>query len=261
MLIVLSPAKKLNEQQVIVKQSSLPIFIDEASILIEKLKEYSKNDLKKLMNLSDNLSYLNKERYQLWNKNHENTPLKSIAFRLKPAGLMFNGEAYKGLAAKGLTINEMKYAQQHLRILSGLYGILKPLDLIYPHRLEMGTKLKVNATKNLYEFWGDKIVDALNDELKQHHEKVVINLASNEYFKSINTKKLNAKVISASFKEYKQGTYKTIVVYAKKARGMMANFIIKNKIEKVENLIAFDMDGYCYNEAASTPDELVFLRG
>ncbi len=254
MLIVLSPAKKLNENRAVLPNATTPIFVNEAAVLINNLKKYSSKKLGTLMKLSDNLAQLNVERYHSWDKKHTEKNAKS-------AGLIFDGEVYSGLAAENFSKAEMNYAQKHLRILSGLYGLLRPMDLVHPYRLEMGTKLKVGRKNNLYEYWGDKIVDVFNDELSIHKERVLVNLASNEYFKAINAKKLDAKVVTPSFKDFKNGQYKSIMVYAKKARGMMANYIIKNKIEKVEDLIGFDIDGYCFNQEASNDKELVFLRG
>lgn len=254
MLVVLSPAKKLNEKRETLPNSTTPIFIDEAEVLIKNLRKKSPKKLGELMKLSDNLAQLNVDRYYNWDKKH-------TVKNAKTAGLIFDGEVYTGLEAENFTKDEMNYAQKHLRILSGLYGVLRPLDLVHPYRLEMGTKLKVGSKNNLYEYWGDKIVDFINKDLAQQNEQVLVNLASNEYFKAINTKKLDAKVVTASFKDFKNGQYKSIMVYAKKARGMMANYIIKNKIEKVEDLIGFDTDGYCFNQEASTDKELVFLRG
>ena len=148
-----------------------------------------------------------------------------------------------------------------MRILSGLYGILKPFDLIHPYRLEMGTRLSVGKTNNLYQFWGDKIVDEINLNLSTQKENVIVNLASNEYFKSVNKKKLDARIVTPVFKDFSNGQYKTVMVYAKKARGMMAGYIIKNEIEKAADLVAFDTAGYCYNKEASTENEIVFYRG
>ncbi len=254
MLVVLSPAKKLNENHSVLENATIPQFVDEAEKLISNLKKYSPKKLSKLMSLSDSLSELNVERYQSWDKKHT---IKTA----KTAALIFDGEVYTGLDAVSFSKKEMNYAQDNLRILSGLYGILKPLDVVHPYRLEMGTKLKVGRKNNLYEFWGDKVVDEVNQVLENQKEKTLINLASNEYFKVVNTKKLKGDVITPVFKDFNNGQYKTVMVYAKKARGMMANYIIKNKLEKVEDLKGFNADGYCFNAAASKANELVFLRG
>ena len=254
MLVVLSPAKKLNENNPVVDNATIPQFVDDAEKLINNLKKYNPKKLSKLMSLSDALSELNVERYQNWQKEHD-------ANNAKTAGLIFDGEVYAGLDAKSFTKKQMEYAQSNLRILSGLYGLLRPLDLVHPYRLEMGTKLKTGRKNNLYEFWGDKIVNEVNGLLTEQKEPTLVNLASNEYFKVLNKKKLQGDIITPVFKDFNNGKYKTVMVYAKKARGMMANYIITNKIKKVEDLKGFDTAGYCFNNEASTEKELVFLRG
>jgi len=253
MLTLLSPAKKLNEEGQELDNSSLPIFIEDAEKLIKSLRKYSPKKLGGLMKLSDALSELNVNRYAEWEADHSQ--------KVKPAALTFNGEVYTGLAANLFSVKEKEIAQNNLRILSGLYGILKPFDLIHPYRLEMGTKLKVGRKNNLYEFWGDKIVNEINLNLATQKENVIVNLASNEYFKSVNKKKLDARIITPVFKDFSNGQYKTVMVYAKKARGMMAGYIIKNEIEKAADIVAFDTAGYCYNKEASTENEIVFYRG
>ncbi|MCB0401661.1 MAG: peroxide stress protein YaaA [Flavobacteriales bacterium] len=254
MLVVLSPAKKINEDRPVYEKQTVPQFVDEAAELISVLKKYTPKKLGQLMSLSANLSDLNVARYQMWDQDHHSQLCKT-------AVLAFDGEAYNGLDASSFSKKDMDYAQDHLRILSGLYGLLRPLDMLHPYRLEMGTTLKVKRKKNLYEFWGDKIVNEINTLVEAQQEKVLINLASSEYFKAINKKKLNARVITPVFKDFKGGEYKTIMVYAKKARGMMTRYILQHQIEKADDLIGFDSDGYCYNKAASTDHELVFLRG
>lgn len=253
MLTLLSPAKKLNEEGQDLDNCSLPVFVEDAEKLIKSLKKYSPKKLGGLMKLSPALSELNVERYNEWDVDHSQ--------KVSPAALTFNGEVYAGLNASSFSKSEKETAQNNLRILSGLYGILKPFDLIHPYRLEMGTKLKVGRKNNLYEFWGDKIVDEINENLANQKENVIVNLASNEYFKSVNKKKLNAEIITPVFKDFSNGQYKTVMVYAKKARGMMAAYIIKNKIEKIDDLIGFDTAGYCYNKEASLGNEIVFYRG
>jgi len=254
MLVILSPAKKLNENHPVIEKTSLPQFVEEAQKLISNLKKYSPKKLSKLMNLSDALAELNVDRYNNWSIEHNEKNAKTAA-------LIFDGEVYSGLEANSFKKKQMEYAQTNLRILSGLYGILKPLDIVHPYRLEMGTKLKIGRKNNLYEFWGDKIVDEINKLLDNQQQKTLVNLASNEYFKVVNKKKLKGNIITPVFKDFNNGQYKVVMVYAKKARGMTANYIIKNKIEKVEELKTFDSAGYCYNAAASTENELVFLRG
>ena len=253
MLVLLSPAKKLNEEKQLTDNCTNPIFVEESEKLIKSLRKYSPKKLGALMKLSLTLSELNVNRYSVWDLDHS----KDVS----PAALMFNGEVYAGLDAKSFSATEKKQAQNHLRILSGLYGLLKPYDLVHPYRLEMGTKLKTGRKNNLYEFWGDKIVDEVNAITASYKEEVLVNLASNEYFKSINKKKLNASVVTPVFKDFNNGKYKTVMVYAKKARGFMASYIIKNKIEKTDDLFGFDTEGYCYNKEASNENEMVFYRG
>lgn len=253
MLTLLSPAKKLNEEDQSLDSCSVPIFVDDSEKLIKSLRKYSPKKLGGLMKLSDALSELNVNRYEEWDADHSQ--------KVNPAVLTFNGEVYAGLDAISFSKKEKETAQKNLRILSGLYGILKPFDLIHPYRLEMGTKLKVGRKNNLYEFWGDKIVDEINLNLSTQKENVIVNLASNEYFKSVNKKKLDARIVTPVFKDFNNGQYKTVMVYAKKARGMMAGYIIKNNIEQVEELVAFDTAGYCYNKEASSENEIVFYRG
>ncbi len=253
MLTLLSPAKKLNEEKQLDDNCSSPIFVEDSEKLIKSLRKYSAKKLGKLMGISPALADLNVERYANWNVDHTK--------EVNPAVLTFNGEVYAGLDAISFSKKEKDYAQDNLRILSGLYALLKPYDLIHPYRLEMGTKLKVGRKNNLYEFWGDKIVNEINDVVANQKENVLVNLASNEYFKSVNKKKLEASVITPVFKDFNNGTYKSVMVYAKKARGMMASYIIKNKIEKVDDLMGFDTGGYCYNAKASSDEQMVFYRG
>lgn len=254
MLVVLSPAKKLDLKIDQPQDFSTPMFTEDSEKLIKELRKLKEDDIGKLMGISPQLSALNFERYQKWSINHD-------IENCKQAIASFSGDAYMGLDAASFTQKEHDFAQEHLRILSGLYGVLKPLDLIHPYRLEMGSKLKVGKKKNLYEFWGYKIVDELNTTLKKLGDNVLINLASNEYFKAINKKKLEATIITPVFKDFKNGQYKSIMHYVKKARGLMTSFIIKNELQNIEDLIAFDVDGYCYNAEASINNELVFLRG
>jgi uncharacterized protein len=253
MLTLLSPAKKLNEEELSIENCSLPSYTEDAEKLIQTLRKYNTKKLSKLMEISPALADLNVERYAQWDTNHKKN--------VKPAVLTFNGEVYAGLDAISFSKKEKVYAQDNLRILSGLYALLRPYDLIHPYRLEMGTKLKIGRKKNLYEFWGNKIVDEINNMVSNQKENVLVNLASNEYFTSVNKKKLEATVITPVFKDFNNGKYKTVMVYAKKARGMMASFIIKNRIEQVDDLIGFNNAGYCYNADASSGNEMVFYRG
>lgn len=253
MIVVISPAKKLSVEGEKPNWFTEPSLVDYSEKLIQTLKKYTPNQLKKLMSISDDLAQLNVKRYQQWTKKHPEAVTKQAMFT-------FTGEVYSGLNATSFNKKELEYAQQHLRILSGLYGVLKPMDLIHPYRLEMGTALKMGRKNNLYEFWGDVIVNEINQTLKDAQTDMLVNLASNEYFKAINKKKLNAKVITPVFKDFSNGQYKTIMVYAKKARGAMAAFILKNKIKSMEELTAFDTDGYLFNKEASSEKELVFYR-
>lgn len=254
MLVVLSPAKKLSIDGEKPTDFTLPQYTKEAQQLINVLSKYSPKKLTQLMKISPALAELNNERYMSWKPEHE---LKDS----KQAMLTFTGEVYSGLDASSFSKKDTEFAQNHLRILSGLYGVLRPMDLIHAYRLEMGTSLKVGVKKNLYEFWGDTIADNINEALSKQGDDVIVNLASNEYFKAINKKKLKANVVVPVFKDFKNGQYKTIMVYAKKARGMMAAFVIKNQIKNINDLTAFDIDGYCYNKEASTANEMVFYRG
>lgn len=254
MLVVLSPAKKLDISGDKPLNFTLPVFTDEAQSLINNLKKYTPKKIEKLMGISSSLADLNFNRYQEWTQEHslENS---------KQAILSFTGEVYNGLSASTFSKNEMVEAQKKIRLLSGLYGVLKPLDLMHEYRLEMGTKLKVRTKKNLYEYWGDKITNEVNKALADIESNVLVNLASNEYFKSINQKKLNAEIITPVFKDFSAGKYKVVMVYAKKARGMMASYIIKNKIDNPNDLIGFNAEGYCFNHEASSKNEYVFYRG
>ncbi|PKP44605.1 MAG: peroxide stress protein YaaA [Bacteroidetes bacterium HGW-Bacteroidetes-12] len=254
MLVVISPAKKLDTSGVKHQKFTVPSFINQSEQLIQQLRKLSPKDLKQLMKISDDLAELNNQRYFSWNKKHDLEKCKQALFA-------FTGEVYAGLNAISFSESEVENAQKHLRILSGLYGVLKPLDLIHPYRLEMGTKLKIENYSNLYEFWRDVIVDDINKSIKENKDKVLINLASNEYFKAINKKKLIAPVITPVFKDFNKGSYKTVMMYAKKARGAMASFILKNKITKPEELTAFDIDGYLFNKDVSNENEFVFYRG
>jgi hypothetical protein len=206
------------------------------------------------MGLSDKLASLNYDRYQSW------TASKKASDDSKPSMLVFKGDVYQGLQAEDLTNRELDFAQKHIRILSGLYGILRPLDLMKPYRLEMGTKLETSEGKNLYEFWGNKIQKNVLEELKKQKSDLLINLASKEYFSVLGKMPEDVNVVSPTFKDYKNGKYKIISFYAKKARGLMARWIIQNKITDFENLKDFDVEGYKYSKAESTSTTPVFLR-
>lgn len=254
MLLVISPAKNLDyETPAKTKQKSEPDFLDDAQALIEELRDLAPQDISKLMSISDKLGVLNYDRYQQWS-----TPFTED--NAKQAMLAFNGDVYTGLDAENFKADDFKFAQKHLRILSGLYGLLRPLDLMQAYRLEMGTKFENQRGKNLYEFWGDIITDALNKQLKTLKSDVLVNLASNEYFKSVKPKNLNAEIITPVFKDWKGDKYKIISFYAKKARGLMCQYAVKNRITDAEKLKGFDLEGYAYNEGMSSAKEWVFTR-
>lgn len=254
MLFTLSPAKKLDyESPIKVPLSTEPDFVEPASELIDVLRGMPVDDVAKLMKLSDQLATLNAERYADW----EPTFPENVA---RPAILAFNGDVYEGLDASTLSAQELKWAQKHLVILSGLYGALRPLDRIRPYRLEMGTRLAVGDARNLYEFWGDRITEWINQHLKGHRERVVVNLASEEYFKSVRPAKLEASVVQCVFQDYRNDTWKVIGFYAKRARGMMARFAVTEQVDSVAGLRDFAADGYRYVAEVSTEDRLVFRR-
>jgi cytoplasmic iron level regulating protein YaaA (DUF328/UPF0246 family) len=254
MIALLSPAKKLEfRKQVSFDQSTEIQFPDEAGELVQILKKFSTGELINLMNISRDLAELNIERFHQWHWPYNEKEARQAIYA-------FNGEAYNGLDAYSFSSNEIETIQKQLRILSGLYGILRPLDLILPYRLEMGTKLENAKGKDLYEFWREKITTRLNDDIKKHNHKALINLASQEYYKAINPDKINADIYTPIFKENKNGTYKVISIYAKRARGMMVRFIVENSLSDPEELKAFDMEGYYFNNKLSGEKELVFTR-
>lgn len=254
MLIVISPAKTLDFEtpSTVDKHTQSPL-LKRSEQLIDVLTTKSPADIEKLMGISPKLAELNVERYHHWSRPFR----KSNA---KQAILAFKGDVYEGMQAEKFDQEQMDYAQDHLRMLSGLYGVLRPLDLIQPYRLEMGIKLANPNGENLYQFWGGEITNNINKQLKAIDSNVLLNLASNEYFKSINVKELNAEVISPVFKDWKNGDYKLISFFAKKARGTMSAWVLKNRIEDVESLKKFRLDGYRYSAKESTPAKPVFLR-
>ncbi|WP_107858137.1 peroxide stress protein YaaA [Neisseria subflava] len=254
MFFVLSPAKNLNEKDPSpVSSFTQPDLLPEAEILMQELRQLAPQQIAELMHVSDKIALLNSERNVAWH-----TPFTPE--NAKQAVFMFNGDVYEGIAADTLKPEQIDYLQQHVRLLSGLYGVLRPLDLMQPYRLEMGTAFANTRGKNLYEFWGDKITDLLNQTLKQADSDVLINLASQEYFKSVNTKKLNACLITPIFKDEKNGKYKIISFYAKRARGLMVRYAAEHSITEPEMLKNFDYEGYSFNEAASNEAEWVFMR-
>ena len=254
MIIVLSPAKTLDYGFNANGEHSVPAFLSQSSKLIKELKKKEPKDIASLMGLSDKLATLNFDRYQSW------TAAKKVSNDSKPSMLVFKGDVYQGLQAQDLTKSEMNFAQKHIRILSGLYGILRPLDLMKPYRLEMGTKLKTENGKNLYEFWGNKIQKNVLNELKDQKSDLLVNLASNEYFSALGKLPEEINTISPVFKDYKNGKYKIISFYAKKARGLMARWIIQNKVKDFEDFAKFNVDGYKFSKAESTLSTPVFLR-
>lgn len=253
MKIVLSPAKSLNfSAKLPTTRGTQPAFLETSARINSKLSRLSKKDVGELMDISENLATLNYNRYKTFQEEHskENS---------RPAMYAFDGDVYTGLDAYTIPIEKLDRLQDSLRILSGMYGILKPLDLIQPYRLEMGTSIGIGRKSNLYEVWQQKVTDALNKELQD--EELFVNLASNEYFKVINTKKLKTAVITPVFKDYKNGKLKVISFFAKKARGAMVRYIIDKDVNSLENMKNFDYDGYRYSDDASpNNNELVFIR-
>jgi len=254
MITLLSPAKKLAADP---RQTSLEITqprLDADTREIAMVaKKQTAADLSRLMHISDNLAELNAQRFKAFN-------LDGKSNSATPAGLTFDGDVYWGLEAKSMSEDALAYAQDHLRILSGLYGLLRPMDAIQPYRLEMGTKLKNPRGKSLYDFWGSRIGEALRDDLAGHGDKTIVNLASNEYFGAVDTQQLPGQVLTASFLNVKDGKARKLMYHVKFARGLMARWIMENRVEKAEDLKAFDAEGYAYDADASSDIELVFSR-
>ncbi|OKY26903.1 MULTISPECIES: peroxide stress protein YaaA [Thalassotalea] len=254
MLFVVSPAKNLDfESPLATDKYSQPELLSHSQILVDRCKKLSPADIASLMKISDKLAGLNAARFGDWQQ-----PFTTDNAR--PAVLAFNGDVYTGLDAASLSDDDFDFAQRHMRILSGLYGILKPLDLMQAYRLEMGIKLDNERGTNLYQFWGDIITDKLNDAISAQGDDTLINLASNEYFKSVKKKQLKANVITPAFKDWKNGQYKMISFFAKKARGLMARYIIENKVDSLSSLKAFNAAGYQYNTDLSKGNDWVFTR-
>lgn len=255
MLLVVSPAKKLDyDTPVDSTKATLPEYLDQSQILIDQLRQYSTAELSKLMHLSRNLAQLNVDRYAVWTQQIDE-------HNAKPCLLAFKGDVYAGMDAASFSQDDLDHAQQHLRILSGLYGLLRPLDLMMPYRLEMGTRLPNPRGANLYQFWGDRITQAINQQLRAQGDDVLINLASNEYFKSVRPAKVEGRIITPQFKDKKNGQYRMIGVLAKKARGLMSRFVLLNRLTEPQDLQAFDLDGYAFNPELSDQDQWVFTRG
>lgn len=254
MKVLISPAKSIDLNSIPeFNEFSTAHFLKESEQLISKLKKFSVKKLEATMHISRDLAELNKERYTNWE-----LPLNRTE-SIVPAAFAFNGEVYKGLDIQSMSEQELLLAQENIRILSGLYGILRPLDLLYPYRLEMGTKWQITPKqKNLYQFWGSKLSKFLNAEMD--NDEVIVNLASSEYFKAIDRKVLKAKVITPVFKEFKNGEYKIVMMYAKHARGAMARYIVQKNIANVDELKLYTVDGYSFDVNQSTDEEWVFTR-
>jgi cytoplasmic iron level regulating protein YaaA (DUF328/UPF0246 family) len=255
MIILMNSSKTLNfERSAHISKHTIPEFLDDSQLLVARLQKLSVSNFSRLMGVSEKLAILNVNRYQNW----LTSPAGSDA---KQALLAFKGDIYAAMDADRYRIKDFDFAQKHLRILSGLYGILRPLDLIQPYRLEMAAKLKTDRGQNLYRFWGHRINTALNKLLKHEKSGVVINLASMEYFKSVKSNLLRAEVITPVFKEYRDPNYRVVAIYAKRARGLMSDYIIQNRITRVEDLHAFDSDGYRFAPKLSSQSDWVFTRG
>ncbi|MBI6527810.1 peroxide stress protein YaaA [Proteus vulgaris] len=254
MLITISPAKTLDfESPLATTHFTQPELLKYSQQLIEECRKLSSSDIASLMKISDKLAGLNAARFGEWQPNF--TPENA-----RQAILAFKGDVYTGMQAELFSEDDFQFAQQHLRMLSGLYGVLRPLDLMQPYRLEMGIKLKNKKGSDLYQFWGNTITDTLNKAIEEQGDNVLINLASDEYFKSVNSKKLNAEIIKPVFLDEKNGKYKVISFYAKKARGLMSRFIIQEKLTDKIQLKEFDLEGYQFNSAESEGNTLVFKR-
>lgn len=254
MLLLLSPAKKLDyDSPVRTTLHTQPLFVDQAAALIRTLKKKSAADVAALMNLSDTLADLNVRRHAAWKPSFDPASARQAA-------LAFNGDVYGGLDAPSLSDAQLRWAQEHVAILSGLYGVLRPLDLMRPYRLEMGTALATSKGQNLYDYWGSSIAGYLNTRLEGQARPLVLNLASEEYFKSVDLKVLQARVAQCVFQNFKGGVWKVISFNAKRARGLMARFVIEHKIADPARLRRFDAEGYAFEESVSTPDKLVFRR-
>ncbi|WP_429911002.1 peroxide stress protein YaaA [Glycocaulis sp.] len=252
MLILLSPAKQLDFEPARPElETSQPALLTRTAELSKTTSKLSRTQLRQLMHISDDLAALNVERFKAFDPESQDG---------KAAALAFAGEVYRGLDAGSLSKDDLQWAQDHLRILSGLYGALRPLDAIQPYRLEMGTRLKTKKGANLYDFWGDDIAQELTRTLEGHAHPVIVNLASNEYAKAARLTKMKARVITVDFKEEKDGQLRALMVYAKKARGLMARWIIENRVEDPAALTRFNVDGYKLDKAGSKPDRLLFTR-
>jgi cytoplasmic iron level regulating protein YaaA (DUF328/UPF0246 family) len=254
MLSLISPAKTLDfESNLPTQLFTQPVFVSKSSEIIKKLKKLTLNDIRTLMDISEDLAMLNLQRFQNWTNEHTTQ-------NARQAILAFKGDVYQGLKAESFESQDFEFAQKHLRILSGLYGILRPLDFIEPYRLEMGTKISIGKSKNLYEFWKKDILHYLHSDLNNHTSKIIVNLASQEYFKAVAIKELKIPVLHIDFKEFKNGKPITIGFLAKKARGLMSSFMIRHKIDHIEDLKAFKEEKYRFNQHLSTENHWIFTR-
>jgi cytoplasmic iron level regulating protein YaaA (DUF328/UPF0246 family) len=253
MIILMNSSKTLDFQKSRISKHTIPEFLKDSEILVRKLRKLSESAFSKLMGVSEKLTKLNVERYANWH-----TPFKMS--NAKQALLAFKGDIYNGMETENYTPKDLEYAQKHLRILSGLHGILRPLDLIQPYRLEMATKLTTARGNNLYSFWGTQINGSLQALLKQEGSGLVVNLCSAEYFKAIKPQLLDATVITPVFKEFRKGSYRIVAIYAKKARGFMCNYIIQNHLKRVEDIKSFNLEGYQFNKKISSNHDWIFTR-
>ena len=254
MLITLSPSKGQDFETAVPSNiATIPDQLEDSQLLINEAKKLDVKDVRELMDVSENISILNVERFNTWQ-------IPFTTENAKPALFAFKGDVYSGIQKEKYTDDDLAYAQEHLRILSGLYGALRPMDLIQPYRLEMKTKLANPRGDNLYKFWDERITDKLNEVLENQEEKVLVNLASNEYFKSVKPKKLNAKLLNINFKETKGDKTRVIAIFAKRARGMMTDFILRNRIEHAEDIKDFGAGGYAFSSQESTDNNWVFTR-
>lgn len=254
MLVVISPAKSLDfESPVRIRKATQPDFLEDSARLVDNLRHLTPGQLSALMDISPSLGELNRDRFNAWH-----TPFDK--HNARQALFAFKGDVYLGLDAPALSAADVTYAQDHLRILSGLYGLLRPLDLIQPYRLEMGTTFKALGSTSLYDFWGERVTSALNATLQKERNPLLVNLASVEYYKVVREKQLQARVISPVFRDFSNGQYKIVSFFAKKARGLMSAWILRHRLKKPGDLLAFDVDGYRYSAKDSTENAPVFLR-
>ena len=255
MLAILSPAKTLDfDSPLVTDQHTVPEFTKDSTALIKTLRELEPAEIGSLMKISDKLASLNHDRYAQWSAKFDN------AQNSRASILAFKGDVYLGLDAQSMNKRDFSWAQKRVRVLSGLHGLLRPLDRIHPYRLEMGTKLANSRGDDLYQFWGGKVTDALNAALAEQRSKVLINLASNEYYKVVQPENIKGRIITINFKEWRRDAYRFVSFSAKKARGLMARYMIDHRIEKADGLKDFDVEGYAFDPDLSTDDEWTFTR-